>query len=595
MFYCSSPQEESARIAYSDADIAHALSALQRRHRVDADDLARVAEASSPARELAYAWNAATDRLDWESHAQQVLGLRSIEQISTRESFRALIAFEPAEQRLPWLGDRPITVPSNGVPYRARYKFMTEAGDGIWVEDEGRWWTGPDGRPTRAVGILRTINAPDTSAGQLRHRNDHDELTGQLVRSRLIEALDAAVKKSRSREITTRHHAFLMIAVNHLSATNEMFGFQFGDEVLSAVGKLIRSNVRSGDIVGRYASNKFGVILNDCSAETMRMIANRLIKSVRGASIGITDREVAATISVGGVLIPSQADCIQKAIDCAMLALSHARLNPSEGFYAFASGTHRQSDRSRNLTIAREVMAALNDNRMRLALQPIVSARTGQPVFHECLLRIVQHDGTTVPASQFIGVAEQLGLAHVLDRRALELAIDLLKRDPSLHLALNVSAMTCGDREWLDTLRSLAGTRCVAERLTIEITETSALQDVDQSALFVDTVKELGCRVAIDDFGAGYTSFANLKRLPVDMVKIDGAFVKDMSRNSSDRVFVKAMIDLSRHFEMETVAEWVGDDQTIEMLTEAGIDYLQGFHVGEPVLMEPPMLLRQSA
>ncbi len=595
MFYCSSSQGESARVAYSDADIAHALSTLQRRNRVDGATSTGIKKAHAPAQELAYAWDAATDRLDWESHAQHVLGIESLEQISTREGFRALIAFEPTEQRLPWLGDRPVTVPSNGVPYRARYKFNTETGDGIWVEDEGRWWTGPDGRPMRAVGILRTVTTPDTSAGRLRLRNDHDELTGQLVRSRLIEALDAAVKESGPREIASRHHAFLMIAVNHLSATNEMFGFQVGDEVLSAVGKLVRSNVRSGDVVGRYASNKFGVILNDCSADTMRAIANRLVKSVRNASIGTTDCEVAATISVGGVLIPSQADSIQKAIDSAMLALSHARLNPSDGFYAFASGTHRRSDRSRNLAIAREIMAALNDNRVRLALQPIVSARTGQPVFHECLLRIVHHDGTTVAAGQFIGVAEQLGLAHLLDRRALEFAIDLLKRDPSLRLALNVSALTCSDREWLATLRSLAGTRCVAERLTIEITETSALQDVDQSALFVDTLKELGCRVAIDDFGAGYTSFANLKRLPVDMVKIDGAFVKDMSRNSSDRVFIKAMIDLSRHFEMETVAEWVGDDQTIEMLTEAGIDYLQGFHVGEPVLMEPPMLLRKSA
>ena len=137
----------------------------------------------------------------------------------------------------------------------------------------------------------------------------------------------------------------------------------------------------------------------------------------------------------------------------------------------------------------------------------------------------------------------------------------------------------------MDLHRLTAGSR-LTERLTIEITETAAIQDLDQSVAFVDTLKELGCRVAVDDFGAGYTSFKNLKHLAVDMVKIDGAFVKNLARDKSDQVFIKVMADLARNLGMESVAEWVGDDATARLLADAGIDYLQGFHFGEPVIAD---------
>jgi EAL domain-containing protein (putative c-di-GMP-specific phosphodiesterase class I) len=174
----------------------------------------------------------------------------------------------------------------------------------------------------------------------------------------------------------------------------------------------------------------------------------------------------------------------------------------------------------------------------------------------------------------------------------LELSLAYAGLNPNVHLSLNVSSMTCGDQEWMATLhRITAGDRRLTERLTIEITETTAINDMDQSIAFVDTLKELGCRVAIDDFGAGYTSFKNLKHLAVDMVKIDGAFVKNLSDDRTDAIFINAMVQLARSFGMETVAEWVGDEKTAVLLAEAGIDYLQGFHFGKPELVVPPIPL----
>ena len=139
------------------------------------------------------------------------------------------------------------------------------------------------------------------------------------------------------------------------------------------------------------------------------------------------------------------------------------------------------------------------------------------------------------------------------------------------------------------------GRREIIQRLSVEITETAAIEDLDQTMSFVDALKELGCSVAIDDFGAGYTSFRNLKFLSVDMVKIDGSFVKNMTRDRVDRIFIETLVNLARTFNIETVAEWVGDEETARALTEMGVTYLQGFHFGEPLLATKPKRLQQAS
>jgi EAL domain-containing protein (putative c-di-GMP-specific phosphodiesterase class I) len=173
----------------------------------------------------------------------------------------------------------------------------------------------------------------------------------------------------------------------------------------------------------------------------------------------------------------------------------------------------------------------------------------------------------------------------LIDHRVLELSVGLLRQQPELKLSFNVSGLTAGDHDWLVALdRLIAGDRALASRLIVEITETAAIQDINESVAFVDTVKELGCRVAIDDFGAGYTSFHNLKHLGADMVKIDGTFIKNLATDPADKVFVEALVHLSRSFKMETVAEWVGDQASVDILTGIGVDFLQGFHFGQPKL-----------
>jgi len=196
-------------------------------------------------------------------------------------------------------------------------------------------------------------------------------------------------------------------------------------------------------------------------------------------------------------------------------------------------------------------------------------------------------DGSIVSAGEFIPLAEQLGLSRFIDRRVLELAVDFAKENPAIRLSINVSGYTSSDHEWLVALHRLTGgRRQITERLTIEITETAAIHDLDVSIAFVDTLKELGCRVAIDDFGAGYTSFKNLKTLNVDMVKIDGSFIRNLASEPDNQVFIKTLVEIAETFNLETVAEWVGDEETSQMMARAGITHQQGFYFGQPMLAD---------
>ncbi|MFT3732229.1 MAG: bifunctional diguanylate cyclase/phosphodiesterase [Hyphomicrobium sp.] len=533
--------------------------------------------------ETAYVWDLSTGRFNWESNAAEVLGIGDMSKIATGSAYHALIAPEHLNSRLEAFSRSVGADRVRGVPYRLQYRLRPNGQRSereIRVEDQGRWWPGADGHAVRARGVVRII--PDEYLEQQRQlvRNDFDELTGQLNRMRLTEALGAVLARA---ERQYQACSFIMISVNNLAVINETFGIEIGDQVIAEVGRRIRAKLRGGDVIGRYSSNKFGLIMLGCGQGALRVAVDRFIKAVREETIKTAMGQLTATISLGGVVIPDHAKSVQDAVNFALRALDVAKSKRFDCFVPHEPSPSSEGNRLRNKSIAEGVIAALDENRMRLVLQPMVSTKSGAPEIYEALLRMERRDGSLVSAGEFVPVAEQLGLSRLIDRRTLELAVELLKRHRDLTLSLNVSGLTCSDLEWLTALRRMTKDRPdVLSRMIVEITETVALEELDQSANFVDALKELGCRVAIDDFGAGYTSFKNLKRLNVDMVKIDGAFVKNLADDTSDQIFVKTMVELANTFEMETVAEWVGDERAARFLQSVGINYMQGYYYGMP-------------
>lgn len=243
-----------------------------------------------------------------------------------------------------------------------------------------------------------------------------------------------------------------------------------------------------------------------------------------------------------------------------------------------------QSDRqARNLSVCTAVQAALRDDRLLFAFQPVVCAATGNVDYFECLLRMRDERGTLVAGVEFISIVEDLGLIDVIDHHVLEKTIQELVAHPQVSLGLNVSGLTVCNPTWLQSLIALLHHRSeIARRLVVEITETAALGDMAYSARVVATLRQIGCRVALDDFGAGHTSLRHLEVLPLDIVKIDGSIVRNLTNSHQNLGLLRHLLGRTRDFGFATVAEWVENEGDAALLRAEGIGYLQGYHVGRP-------------
>jgi len=238
--------------------------------------------------------------------------------------------------------------------------------------------------------------------------------------------------------------------------------------------------------------------------------------------------------------------------------------------------------------VGEQLVRALQEERVVFAYQPVVDSKTTEIAYYETLIRMIDEGGEIIAAGAFVPIAERLGLMRQLDRRTLEMVIADLNSNPDITLALNISSLTASDRSWLRALVSaVKGKPDIASRLIIEITETAALHDFEDSARFVAAVRDLGCQVALDDFGSGYTSFRHLKSLTVDVVKIDGSFVMDVSDNPDNLLFIRTLLNLADGFGMKTVAECVQSSEDADLLKKEGVGFLQGYYYGRPQLGRP--------
>jgi diguanylate cyclase (GGDEF)-like protein len=545
-------------------------------------------------RATAYRWDFNTDAVEWAANAGTVLGGIDIAKLRKGRAFALHVDPEHAGARYDGITGGPHAAPGAALPYTLHYRLLPEGRRGkaaLWVEDLGVCFTDADGRPVLAQGTLRVID-DRRDRDRLHLAGGKDELTGLLNRTQLTAALSNLLSDAAR---SPTNGAFLLVGVNDLTLINETYGYDVGDELIAIVGRRLGRVVRGKDCLGRFSSNKFGVVLHDCDAEGVEAIARRLMAVVGGSIVDTSVGAVAATVSIGAVLLPQNASSAQNAMGHALQTLDEARASRSDQFRCYVPCERQDSERRRNVGIADDIIRALNDRRMMIALQPIVTSRSHEPELYECLLRMRRLDGSVVSASEFIHVAEQFGLSKLIDYRVLELAVDLLRAMPKIKLALNVSATTATDPQWMAALEGFTGNdRTLTERLTVEITETAAISDIKAAIKFVSTLKALGCRVALDDFGAGYTSFRSLRELGVDMVKIDGSFIENLGTDAEDEMFVRTLIDLARSFGVVTVGEWVGDERTVKLLEKAGVSYMQGYFFGAPELQKHDPALKPA-
>lgn len=538
--------------------------------------------------EATYHWSIATDRLDWSSNARDVLMVEMADLLRSGRGYASLLDSDNFTSRFEAVMRTSFIDEGEGVPFQIEYLFRPRGRDdqaALWLEDSGRWFAGPDGRPSEVYGVVRQINDRHQRDQHLRFLGNCDPLTGMMNRGRMSEALGEAMAVAQ-RDGTPC--AFLVATISNLAVVNDAYGFDIADEVIVAVGRRLRQVVRTGDAIGRYSGAKFGMILSNCDDREIEAAAERFLSVARESVIDTERGPVWAMLSIGGLVLPKYAESPNLAMARAEEALSEAKRLSSDGFVAFRPSAERISVRSLNARCAAEIVSGLKEDRFRLAYQPIIDARTNTVAMHEALLRMLSVDQEIIAAHHLVPIAEKLGLIRLIDRRVVMLALENLLMYPQARLSLNVSGITATDPRWFGQLTEiLSEQREIINRLTIEITETAVLHDLGETARFISALRELGCGVAIDDFGAGYTSFRNLKLLDVDMVKLDGSFSEQLSVNRDNQYFIRSLIELAQKFNLKTVAEWVQSPEDAELLRSWGVDYLQGKLFGDAVLEMP--------
>jgi diguanylate cyclase (GGDEF)-like protein len=530
--------------------------------------------------EALYRWDIKNDDLTWSANAADVLLVRDIGAIGSGRGYAQLLEPDNAQAPFDAIVKSAQRDEGQGVTYRIQYAIRPDAGSEtrLWVEDAGRWFAGPDGKPARAHGTIHVINERHERERRLEHLARRDELTGEFNRYHLTEILEKAIEEAvRFRSSC----GFLLVAIDNLGGINRSYGYDTADQVIRVVSKRIRGLMRGRDTLGRYSGNKFGVVLKDCTPDDMAVAAERLLAGVRDELVPTDAGAIAVTVTIGGVTAPRHAHTAADVLARTQETLDATKAKRRGSFLPYRPNVEREAQRRENIRATDEIVAALNERRIFLAYETVAHTADRRPAFYECLMRVRRADGSLLGAGEVIPVAERLGLVRLLDHRVLELVVAEMVGTPTLQASVNVSPGSTTDPNWWTGLGSLLRTHpSVAERLIVEITESAAIHDIDETRGFVTRVKDFGCRIAIDDFGAGYTSFRNLRKLGVDIVKVDGAFVQNMIRSEDDRAFVHTLIDLGKRLKLATVAEWVQDEETAKLLQSWGCDYIQGLLIG---------------
>jgi len=433
--------------------------------------------------------------------------------------------------------------------------------------------------------INEALDQARKTEAELRYLADHDSLTGLLDRRRFRAELDTYVS------FTGRYGgqgAVMIIDIDGLKAVNDSLGHHAGDNLIRHIAAIMRERVRATDIIARLSGDEFAVLMPQSDTAGALQLGEDLRAQVaENAAAGLDMEQV--TISVGVTMFGGErgtgAEAVLVAADQAMYRAKEEGRNQ---IALFEDPTEPQRQQLRRQTTSARIRDALTQDRLSLHTQPIRSLASGGIERYELLLRMTGENGELLPAASFIEAAERSGMVQELDRWVVAQALGLLAQREQdgapVSLHVNLSGASVADRSVLEYIeRQLDEGEADPSRCTFEITETAPVHDYEAAAGFADRITEFGCQVAIDDYGAGFGPFHYLKSIPFDLIKIDGSFIRDMPNSDADQLTVQAIVQIARGLGKTTIAEYVQDDVTAQMLREYGVDMAQGYHLGRPV------------
>ncbi|MDO8187192.1 EAL domain-containing protein [Conexibacter sp. JD483] len=467
--------------------------------------------------------------------------------------------------------------------YRLERRIIHATGRSVWVSLSVSLVRDSSGVPRYCIKQLEDISDRKRFEGQLAYLADHDALTGLYNRrafQRELEQRSAAGGDGG---------AVVVLDLDHFKDINDTLGHAAGDEVIVRVARLLAKRLRKTDVLGRLGGDEFAMLLAGVSRQEAERVIHELLRVVREQSV-VSDNghPIGLTASAGIALFdgdtPLSAEELLVSADIAMYDAKEA----GRDRHAISVETEqRQQAMTDRMAWSQRMRDALEHDSFVLFQQPVVDLQTGLPKSHELLLRMRSDAGDLIPPAAFLPIAERSGLITEIDRWVTHQAITTIAEQRlagrSLKLAVNLSGASVSDPELLEMIeRDLEAMAPPRGSLIFEVTETAAIVNVDRARAFAATLAELGCELALDDFGAGFGSFYYLKRLPFDYLKIDGDFIRQLTSSHEDQLVVRAIVEIARGLGKRTVAEFVGDVETMALLRELGVDDAQGFHIGRP-------------
>ena len=440
--------------------------------------------------------------------------------------------------------------------------------------------------------VLRDVSLEQELTSQLVYQASHDSLTGLINRAEFENRVKESLELSRQND---RHNALCYIDLDQFKLVNDTCGHIAGDELLKRLAGVLQTLVREEDLVARLGGDEFGLLLHKCNLDAAKKKAEAVRAALHEMHFKWEDKIFDVSASIGLVMINRMSGDLSDLLSAADLACYAAKDSGRDMVHVYHADDVEISEKYRQMQWLPRIREAIKNNEFELAIQSVVSlAGNSNPrIIYEFLLRWPQDDGSMISPGLFIPTAERYDIMRDLDgwviENALAAAAELkteLQHPENQMFTINLSGQSVSDPALADFIISALQRFGVnPQSICFEVTETVAIANFSIAIEFINRLRGLGCRFALDDFGSGLSSFGYLKRLPLDFLKIDGLFVRDMLNDPVDLAMVRTIYDVAKVLKLQTIAEWVEDEETLDALKSIGIDYAQGFHIAEPLMM----------
>ncbi|MET0012342.1 MAG: EAL domain-containing protein [Sedimenticola sp.] len=480
-------------------------------------------------------------------------------------------------------------VDGNPGPLRTNNLILQRDGSEIGVDGTASVLKNRAGESVGAVLVLRDVSLERELTSALAYQASHDALTGLLNRNEFENELREALEESRTQK---SEHALCYLDLDQFKLVNDTCGHLVGDALLKQVAGLLKSEMRDLDVVARLGGDEFGVLVRHCGIDRALEVAERIRHIIGDYRFKWDDNLFDMRASIGVVPLDENSGTLTDVLSAADLACYAAKDKGRDMVHLFKRDDQEMADRHGQMQWMPRIQAALHDDEFDLYIQRIVAlGEDAEPEeIFEFLVRWPQQDGEQVSPGIFIPAAERYDLMRNIDRWVIDQAFLIIsvltQQDPSSRARLytiNLSGQSIGDPNMSQfILDKISQYGVVPQQVCFEITETAAIANFSVADDFILHLRNSGCHFALDDFGSGLSSFGYLKRLPVDLLKIDGQFVRDMCRDPVDHAMVRTIHDVARVLKLKTIAEWVEDEDVLDALKEIGVDYAQGYHIGKP-------------